>query len=84
MQNYYRAGGLTGSSLSILQGRGKAFYILTSLDPTLALLLVGFTEYDDDDDDNDDLPIISINILSICYFVNIKQLKPLNFNSKQL
>ncbi|MFS7955996.1 hypothetical protein Hanom_Chr07g00649381 [Helianthus anomalus] len=33
-----------------LPGRGKAVYILPSLDPTLALLLVGFTEYDDDDD----------------------------------
>ncbi|MFS8014092.1 hypothetical protein Hanom_Chr15g01340581 [Helianthus anomalus] len=32
-----------------LQGRGKAIYILPSLDPTLVLLLVGFTEYDDDD-----------------------------------
>ncbi|MFS7920394.1 hypothetical protein Hanom_Chr03g00224361 [Helianthus anomalus] len=31
-----------------LWGRGKAVYI--SSDPTLALLLVGFTEYDDDDD----------------------------------
>ncbi|KAJ0449185.1 putative alcohol O-acetyltransferase [Helianthus annuus] len=34
-----------------LRGRGKAVYILHSSDPTLALLLVGFTEYDDDDDD---------------------------------
>ncbi|MFS8003311.1 hypothetical protein Hanom_Chr13g01212521 [Helianthus anomalus] len=46
MQNYYRVGGLTGSSLSIPTG-----YILPSSDPTFALLLVGFTEYDDDDDD---------------------------------
>ncbi|MFS7906774.1 hypothetical protein Hanom_Chr01g00063181 [Helianthus anomalus] len=30
-----------------LRGRGKAVYILPSSDPTLALLLVGFTEYDD-------------------------------------
>ncbi|MFS7958177.1 hypothetical protein Hanom_Chr07g00675141 [Helianthus anomalus] len=50
MQNYYRAGGLIGSSLSIPTGRGKAVYILPSSDPTFALLLVGFTEYDDDDD----------------------------------
>ncbi|KAJ0823343.1 hypothetical protein HanPSC8_Chr16g0742611 [Helianthus annuus] len=50
MQNYNRAKGLTGSSLSILRGRGKAVYILPSSDPTLVLLLVGFTEYDDDDD----------------------------------
>ncbi|KAJ0936439.1 hypothetical protein HanRHA438_Chr03g0131061 [Helianthus annuus] len=35
-----------------LQGRGKAVYTLPSSDPTLALLLVGFTEYDDDDDDS--------------------------------
>ncbi|KAJ0567922.1 hypothetical protein HanIR_Chr06g0290321 [Helianthus annuus] len=42
MQNYYRAGGLTGSSLSIPMGRGKAVYILPSLEPTLALLLVGY------------------------------------------
>ncbi|MFS7906411.1 hypothetical protein Hanom_Chr01g00058861 [Helianthus anomalus] len=48
MQNYHRAGGLTGSSVSIPTGRGKTVYILPSLDPTLALLLVGFTEYDDD------------------------------------
>ncbi|MFS7940778.1 hypothetical protein Hanom_Chr05g00468371 [Helianthus anomalus] len=51
MQNYHRAGCLTGSSLSIPTGRGKVVYILPSSDPTLALLLVGFTEYDDDDDD---------------------------------
>ena len=36
-----------------LRGRGKAVYILPSSDPTFALLLVGFTEYDDDDDDDD-------------------------------
>ncbi|MFS7899148.1 hypothetical protein Hanom_Chr14g01269131 [Helianthus anomalus] len=53
MQNYYRVGGLTGSSLSIPMGRCKVVYILPSLDPTLALLLVGFIEYDDDDDDDD-------------------------------
>ncbi|MFS7993706.1 hypothetical protein Hanom_Chr12g01097251 [Helianthus anomalus] len=40
MQNYYRAGGLTGSSLSILMGRGKVVYILRFSDPTFALLLV--------------------------------------------
>ncbi|KAJ0435751.1 putative alcohol O-acetyltransferase [Helianthus annuus] len=34
-----------------LTGRGKTVYILHSSDPTLALLLVGFTEYDYDDDD---------------------------------
>ncbi|MFS8000245.1 hypothetical protein Hanom_Chr12g01176051 [Helianthus anomalus] len=31
------------------QGRGKTLYILPPSDPTLALLLVGFTEYDDDE-----------------------------------
>ncbi|MFS7917432.1 hypothetical protein Hanom_Chr03g00189031 [Helianthus anomalus] len=37
-----------------LWGRGKAVYILPSSEPTLALLSVGYTEYDDDDDDDDD------------------------------
>ncbi|MFS7974011.1 hypothetical protein Hanom_Chr09g00863421 [Helianthus anomalus] len=32
-----------------LQGRCKAVYILPSSDPILVLLLVEFTEYDDDD-----------------------------------
>ncbi|MFS7901963.1 hypothetical protein Hanom_Chr01g00005741 [Helianthus anomalus] len=32
-----------------LQGKGKVVYILLFSDPTLALLLVGFTDYDDDD-----------------------------------
>ncbi|MFS7971691.1 hypothetical protein Hanom_Chr09g00835801 [Helianthus anomalus] len=32
-----------------LRGRGKVVYILPSSDPTLALLWVGFTEYNDDD-----------------------------------
>ncbi|KAF5772034.1 hypothetical protein HanXRQr2_Chr13g0572041 [Helianthus annuus] len=32
-----------------LWGRGKAVYISPSSDPTLALLLVGYTEYDDDE-----------------------------------
>ncbi|MFS7981175.1 hypothetical protein Hanom_Chr10g00947931 [Helianthus anomalus] len=41
--------GLIGSNLSIPTGRGKVVYISPSSDPTLALLLVGFTEYDDDD-----------------------------------
>ncbi|MFS7934179.1 hypothetical protein Hanom_Chr05g00388561 [Helianthus anomalus] len=49
MQNYNRVGCLIGSSLSILTGRGKAIYISPSSDPTLVLLLVGYTEYDDDD-----------------------------------
>ncbi|MFS7896719.1 hypothetical protein Hanom_Chr00s005633g01729561 [Helianthus anomalus] len=31
------------------RGRGKTVYILPYSDTTLALLLVGFTEYDDDD-----------------------------------
>ncbi|MFS7902124.1 hypothetical protein Hanom_Chr01g00007561 [Helianthus anomalus] len=45
----------TGVSLEavslFLRCRGKVVYILSSSDPILALLLVGFTEYDDDDDD---------------------------------
>ncbi|MFS7928308.1 hypothetical protein Hanom_Chr04g00319231 [Helianthus anomalus] len=50
MQNYHRAVGLTGSNLSISTGyRGKTVYILPSSDPTLAMLLVGFTKFDDDD-----------------------------------
>ncbi|MFS7913290.1 hypothetical protein Hanom_Chr02g00140121 [Helianthus anomalus] len=32
-----------------LRGRGKAIYVLPSSDSTLALLLVEFTDYDDDD-----------------------------------
>ncbi|MFS7902137.1 hypothetical protein Hanom_Chr01g00007691 [Helianthus anomalus] len=32
-----------------LRGRGKVVYISPSSDPTLALLFVGYTEYDDDD-----------------------------------
>ncbi|MFS7902318.1 hypothetical protein Hanom_Chr01g00009941 [Helianthus anomalus] len=51
MQNYYRAGGLTGSSPLSLRARGKVVYILRSSEPTLALLFVGSTEYGDDDDD---------------------------------
>ncbi|MFS8033149.1 hypothetical protein Hanom_Chr17g01566121 [Helianthus anomalus] len=55
MQNYYRVGGVSLEAASLfLRGRGKAVCILPSSDPTLALLLVGFTEYDDDDDDDDD------------------------------
>ncbi|MFS8029337.1 hypothetical protein Hanom_Chr16g01521161 [Helianthus anomalus] len=52
MQNYYQAEpGVSPEATSLfLRGRGKAVYILPSSDPTLALLLVGFTEYDDDDD----------------------------------
>ncbi|KAJ0933809.1 hypothetical protein HanRHA438_Chr03g0100361 [Helianthus annuus] len=34
----------------LLQDRSKVVYILPFSNPTLALLLVGFTEYDDDDD----------------------------------
>ncbi|MFS7981189.1 hypothetical protein Hanom_Chr10g00948071 [Helianthus anomalus] len=43
-------GGLTGVVSLFLRGRGKVVYILPSSDSTLALLLVGFTEYDDYDD----------------------------------
>ncbi|MFS7899754.1 hypothetical protein Hanom_Chr11g01061941 [Helianthus anomalus] len=39
-------------AVSLFQwGRGKVVYNSPSSDPTLALLLVGYTEYDDDDDD---------------------------------
>ncbi|MFS7932328.1 hypothetical protein Hanom_Chr04g00366591 [Helianthus anomalus] len=48
MQNYYRAGVSLEAASLFLTGRGKVVYILPSSDPTLALLLVEFTEYDDD------------------------------------
>ncbi|MFS7988266.1 hypothetical protein Hanom_Chr11g01032701 [Helianthus anomalus] len=51
MQNYHRAGVSLEAASLFLRGRGKAVYILPSSDPTLALLSVGFTKYDDDDDD---------------------------------
>ncbi|MFS7926360.1 hypothetical protein Hanom_Chr04g00296151 [Helianthus anomalus] len=60
MQNYYRAAepGVSLEAASLfLQGRGKAVYILPSSDPTFALLLVGFTKYDDDDDTHTSLSI---------------------------
>ncbi|MFS7891814.1 hypothetical protein Hanom_Chr00s000387g01641611 [Helianthus anomalus] len=50
MQNYYRAGVSLEAASLFLQGRSEVVYILPSSDSTLALLLVGFTEYDDDDD----------------------------------
>ncbi|MFS7970410.1 hypothetical protein Hanom_Chr09g00820671 [Helianthus anomalus] len=50
MQNYYRAGVSLEAASLFLWGRGKVVYILPSSDPTLTLLLVGFTEYDDDDE----------------------------------
>ncbi|MFS8013083.1 hypothetical protein Hanom_Chr14g01328621 [Helianthus anomalus] len=53
MQNYHRAGVSLEAASLFLRGRGKAVYILPSSDPASALLLVGFTEYDDDDDDDD-------------------------------
>ncbi|KAJ0827723.1 hypothetical protein HanRHA438_Chr17g0829081 [Helianthus annuus] len=43
MQNLMEAASL------FLRGRCKVVYILPFLDPTLALLLVRYTEYDDDD-----------------------------------
>ncbi|MFS7941257.1 hypothetical protein Hanom_Chr05g00474071 [Helianthus anomalus] len=54
MQNYSSLGSHLKQPL-FLRGRRKAVYILLSLDPTLALLWMGFTEYDDDDDDDDDV-----------------------------
>ncbi|MFS7941256.1 hypothetical protein Hanom_Chr05g00474061 [Helianthus anomalus] len=47
MQNYYRTGVSPETASLFLWGRGKAVYILPFLDPTLALLLVRFTVYDD-------------------------------------
>ncbi|MFS8000755.1 hypothetical protein Hanom_Chr12g01182131 [Helianthus anomalus] len=45
----------SGVSLEVVplfqRGRGKIVYILPFSYPTLALLLVIFTEYDDDDDE---------------------------------
>ncbi|MFS8005347.1 hypothetical protein Hanom_Chr13g01236261 [Helianthus anomalus] len=52
MQNYNRAGVLLEAVSLFLRGRGKVVYILHSSDPTLALLFVGFTEYDDNDGPN--------------------------------
>ncbi|MFS7982997.1 hypothetical protein Hanom_Chr11g00969351 [Helianthus anomalus] len=48
MQNYYRARGVVSLEAASLfpRGRGKVVYIY----PTLALLLMGFNEYDHDDD----------------------------------
>ncbi|KAJ0455755.1 hypothetical protein HanIR_Chr15g0754711 [Helianthus annuus] len=46
-KNYYEPGVLLEATPLFLRGRGKAVYILSSSDPTLALLLMGFTEYDD-------------------------------------
>ncbi|MFS8027299.1 hypothetical protein Hanom_Chr16g01497091 [Helianthus anomalus] len=46
--NYESVVSLEAVSL-FLRGRGKVVYVLLSSDRTLALLLVGFTEYDDDD-----------------------------------
>ncbi|KAJ0705162.1 hypothetical protein HanPI659440_Chr14g0570501 [Helianthus annuus] len=43
--------GVSLEAASLFQrGRGKAIYMLLSSNPTLALLLVEFTEYDDDYD----------------------------------
>ncbi|MFS7954057.1 hypothetical protein Hanom_Chr07g00625831 [Helianthus anomalus] len=53
MQNYYRAGVSLETASLFLRGKGKTVYILTSSDPILALVLTGFTDYDDDDDDDD-------------------------------
>ncbi|MFS7964075.1 hypothetical protein Hanom_Chr08g00745931 [Helianthus anomalus] len=48
MQNYYRVGVSLEAASLFIRGRNKVVYISTSSDPTLALLLVEFTEYDDD------------------------------------
>ncbi|KAM0039387.1 hypothetical protein Hdeb2414_s0012g00381531 [Helianthus debilis subsp. tardiflorus] len=50
MQNYYRALGVSLEAASLfLRGRGKVLYILPFSDAILALLLIGFSEYDDDE-----------------------------------
>ncbi|MFS7937805.1 hypothetical protein Hanom_Chr05g00432091 [Helianthus anomalus] len=47
--------GVSPEAVSLfLRSRGNFIYILPSSYPTLALPLVGFTEYDDDDEDDDD------------------------------
>ena len=52
IQNHIEPG-VSLEAASLFSGdRGKAVYILPSSDPTLALLYVGLTEYDDDDDDH--------------------------------
>ncbi|MFS7960483.1 hypothetical protein Hanom_Chr08g00703651 [Helianthus anomalus] len=50
-----------------LRGRGKAVYILPSSDPTLTLLLVGVTEYDDDEFHNHhhSIPQLMITCLAL-------------------
>ncbi|MFS7952476.1 hypothetical protein Hanom_Chr07g00607371 [Helianthus anomalus] len=48
MQNYYRAGVSLKATSLFLRGSGKVVYILPSSDPTLALILVRFIEYDDE------------------------------------
>ncbi|MFS7982101.1 hypothetical protein Hanom_Chr10g00958781 [Helianthus anomalus] len=48
MQNYYRVGVSLEAASLFIRGKGKSVYILPSSDPTFALLLVGYTEYDDD------------------------------------
>ncbi|MFS7979210.1 hypothetical protein Hanom_Chr10g00924741 [Helianthus anomalus] len=47
--HYYRAGGLTEAVYLFLQGRDETVYILRSSNLTLVLLLVRFTEYDNDE-----------------------------------
>ncbi|MFS8000280.1 hypothetical protein Hanom_Chr12g01176511 [Helianthus anomalus] len=46
--HFFESGVSPEATSLFLQGRGKVVYILPSSDRTLALLLVGFTEYDDD------------------------------------
>ncbi|MFS7911000.1 hypothetical protein Hanom_Chr02g00112801 [Helianthus anomalus] len=51
MQNYYGTGVSLEATSLFLRGESKTVYILLSLEPTLVLLLVRFTEYDDDTKD---------------------------------
>ncbi|MFS7999691.1 hypothetical protein Hanom_Chr12g01169391 [Helianthus anomalus] len=74
MQNYYRAG-LSLEAVSLfLRGRDKVVYVLPSSDPTLALLLVGFTEYDDDNDDDQLISYLRQKRLQVCHHVGLLQL----------
>ncbi|MFS7976426.1 hypothetical protein Hanom_Chr10g00892291 [Helianthus anomalus] len=50
MQNYIEPRVSLEAASLFLRGRGKVVYILPSSNRTLALILVGFTEYDDDDE----------------------------------
>ncbi|MFS7997766.1 hypothetical protein Hanom_Chr12g01145811 [Helianthus anomalus] len=62
MQNYNQAGVSLEAAFLFLRGRGKVVYISPSSDPTLALLLMGYTEYDDDDELHYPLAVILFGV----------------------